>query len=65
MEHDVNFECLIFFSQYIPRFRLKGMGNCASLTVKEEERTPLFLTDIQHLLMYSMLGHHSPYHPSR
>lgn len=41
------------------------MGNCASLTVKEEERTPLFLSDIQHLLMYSMLGHHSPYQPSR
>ncbi|PNF35208.1 hypothetical protein B7P43_G06862 [Cryptotermes secundus] len=51
--------------KYIPRFRLKGMGNCASLTVKEEERTPLFLSDVQHLLMYSMLGHHSPYQPSR
>ncbi|XP_069701462.1 uncharacterized protein Rexo5 isoform X2 [Periplaneta americana] len=49
----------------IPRFRLKEVGEWASLTVKEDERTPLFLTDIQHLLMCSMLGHHSPYQPSR
>jgi len=41
------------------------MGECASLAVKEEERTPLFLSDIQHLLMFSMLGHHAPYQPLR
>jgi hypothetical protein len=41
------------------------MSECALLTVKEEERTPLFLTDVQHLLMYSMLEHDSRYQPSR
>ncbi|PSN57628.1 hypothetical protein C0J52_05431 [Blattella germanica] len=49
----------------IPRFRLKEMGENASVDAKEDHRTPLFLSDIQHVLMYSMLGHHSPYLPFR
>lgn len=51
--------------RYIPRFRLKEMGVNASIEANEDLRTPLFLSDIQHLLMYSLLGHNSPYIPSR
>nr|XP_033334384.1 uncharacterized exonuclease C637.09 [Megalopta genalis] len=51
----------------IPRFRLKAVGESASLciNVKSENRIPIFLSDIQHLLLYSLHGHHSPYMPTR
>lgn len=51
----------------IPRFHLKVAGESASLTinVKSENRIPIFLSDIQHLLLYSLHGHHSPYVPAR
>lgn len=51
----------------IPRFHLKVAGESASLTinVKSENRVPIFLSDIQHLLLYSLHGHHSPYVPAR
>lgn len=48
-----------------PTFRLREMGENASLTVNMENRVPLFLSDIQHLLMYSQIGHHAPYSPAR
>ncbi|XP_057321368.1 RNA exonuclease 5 [Microplitis mediator] len=50
-----------------PRFRLKGAGENASLTVNIDprDRVPIFLSDIQHLLMYSLVGNGSPYLPSR
>lgn len=51
----------------IPRFTLKNVGDNASINndVKGEDRIPIFLSDVQHLLMYSLLGHHSPYVPAR
>ncbi|XP_063991098.1 uncharacterized protein Rexo5 [Diachasmimorpha longicaudata] len=51
----------------IPRFRLKAVGENASLndSIGPNERIPIFLADIQHLLMYSLLGHHSPFSPAR
>uniref|UniRef100_A0A0C9RIP5 REXON_0 protein n=1 Tax=Fopius arisanus TaxID=64838 RepID=A0A0C9RIP5_9HYME len=51
----------------IPRFRLKAVGENASLNnaIKHDERIPIFLADVQHLLMYSLLGHHSPFSPAR
>lgn len=50
----------------LPRFRLKGFGETASLTVEPAtDRIPIFLRDVQHLLMYSLLGHFSPYLPAR
>lgn len=51
----------------IPRFRLKAVGENASLndTIGHDERIPIFLADVQHLLMYSLLGHHSPFSPER
>ncbi|XP_076244024.1 RNA exonuclease 5 [Calliopsis andreniformis] len=51
----------------LPRFRLKGVGENASLTInsKSENRIPIFLSDVQHLLLYSLHGHYSPYMPTR
>ncbi|KAG7187864.1 hypothetical protein KM043_016897 [Ampulex compressa] len=51
----------------IPRFRLKAVGENASLSinVNSDNRIPIFLSDIQHLLLYSLHGHHSPYIPTR
>lgn len=52
-------------SRSIPKLRLKSFGEMALLTIDSSKRTPLFLTDIQHLIMFSMLGSLSPYTPSR
>ncbi|XP_001607810.2 RNA exonuclease 5 [Nasonia vitripennis] len=51
----------------IPRIRLLAVGESASLcdTISEEDRIPIFLGDVQRLLVYSMLGHHAPYSPER
>ncbi|KOC64497.1 Putative RNA exonuclease NEF-sp [Habropoda laboriosa] len=51
----------------IPRLYLKPAGKSASLSinVKSEDRVPIFLSDVQHLLLYSLHGHHSPYMPTR
>lgn len=48
-----------------PKFRLREMGENATLKMDLESRCPLFLSDIQHLLMYSQVGVHSPYSPAR
>lgn len=48
-----------------PSFRLREMGEAACLSADLENRVPLFLSDIQHLLLYSQIGHHSPYTPAR
>ncbi|KAM7356008.1 RNA exonuclease 5 isoform 1-T6 [Cochliomyia hominivorax] len=49
----------------IPYLRLREFGQRALLTVKDDERTPIFLTDIQHLVMSSLLGKKSPCTPDR
>lgn len=51
--------------QKIPLFRLKSVGDDARLEVPPEDRIPLFLSDIQHLLLFGLLGNHSPYTPQR
>lgn len=38
------------------RFRLREMGESALLQTETESRVPLFLTDLQHLIMYSQVG---------
>ncbi|XP_044269439.1 RNA exonuclease 5 [Tribolium madens] len=48
-----------------PVFKLRDVGINASLATDLENRVPLFLADLQHLIMYSQLGHHSPYSPAR
>ncbi|KAK4876946.1 hypothetical protein RN001_009452 [Aquatica leii] len=47
------------------KLKLKDVGVAASLQTDREERMPLFLSDIQHLLLFSQLGHLSPYAPTR
>ncbi|XP_020297543.1 putative RNA exonuclease NEF-sp isoform X2 [Pseudomyrmex gracilis] len=52
--------------QGIPRLTLKAVGENATLDCKKiGEKIPIFLSDVQHLLLYSLLGHHSPYLPTR
>ena len=43
------------------------LGHSASLSINgsDEDRIPIFLSDIQNLLLYSILGHHSPSIPDR
>lgn len=53
------------FKKSQPKFKLREAGDAAAISVDAEDRMPLFLCDIQHLLMYSQLGHHSPYSPAR
>lgn len=48
-----------------PKFRSKLPGDSAMLEVNAEVRTPIFLSDIQHLIMSSLLGSSSPYSPLR
>ena len=47
----------------IPLFRLKAVGQEAA--VDREKRVPLFMTDIQHLLLFCMVGDRAPYQPYR
>ncbi|KAG6459472.1 RNA exonuclease 5 [Manduca sexta] len=42
--------------KHIPKFRLKTTGESACLTTGVNERIPLVLTDVQHLLLHSLLG---------
>jgi len=46
-----------------PLFRLKPVGQDASLSLSK--RIPLFMSDIQHLLLYCMVGDRAPYQPHR
>ena len=52
------------FLKTIPRLSLKIVGENAKLD-DDGDRIPIFLTDVQNLLLYSVLGHHSPYSPLR
>ncbi|XP_033211779.1 uncharacterized protein LOC117169484 isoform X2 [Belonocnema kinseyi] len=51
----------------IPRLRLKEVGENASLKSdgNNKDRIPIFLSDVQHLLLYSLIGNRSPYLPFR
>lgn len=40
----------------IPKFRLKPTGYIASVSTPIHDRIPILLTDIQHLLLHSLLG---------
>lgn len=51
--------------KHIPNFRLKSTGETASLSVESNERVPLLLTDIQHLLLHSLLGNLNLTQPPR
>jgi len=47
----------------LPEFRLKAVGEAA--TVAREGRVPLFMSDLQHLLTFSLVGDRAPYWPHR
>lgn len=49
----------------VPKIRLKLFGDSASLAVGADIRTPIFTTDIQHLIMYTLFGSLAPCKPSR
>jgi len=49
----------------IPAVNLREMGRKAHLEVPQDERTPIFLADIQHLLMTALIGKKSPCAPDR
>ncbi|XP_032684423.1 RNA exonuclease 5 [Odontomachus brunneus] len=50
----------------IPRLILTSGGENATIEVSQlGKRIPIFLSDIQHLLLYSLLGNNSPYLPKR
>ncbi|XP_068618475.1 RNA exonuclease 5 [Battus philenor] len=51
--------------KHIPKFRLKLAGNTASLLTPSEERIPLTLTDLQHLLLHPLLGNINISQPPR
>lgn len=48
-----------------PKLKLREIGENASLKVIINDRVPMFLSDLQHLIMYSQIGVHSPYSPAR
>lgn len=48
-----------------PGIRLNLLGDAASIKVEDSVRTPIFLTDIQHLIMAALFGAESPCSPSR
>ena len=47
----------------LPLFRMKSVGEDASLSLVK--RVPLFMSDIQHLVTYCMVGDKAPYWPHR
>ncbi|GAB0093162.1 uncharacterized protein DMENIID0001_082340 [Sergentomyia squamirostris] len=49
----------------VPKIKLKTQGEVASLDVRACDRIPIFLEDIQHLLMQSVFGKESPRTPWR
>lgn len=49
----------------IPKLRMKLFGENALLSIPSSDRTPILFTDIQHLIMYGLLGSSSPCIPTR
>ncbi|XP_061388723.1 uncharacterized protein LOC133323841 [Musca vetustissima] len=49
----------------VPYLRMRESGEKALLCYKDTERRPIFLTDIQHLVMSALLGKKSPCKPDR
>ena len=51
--------------QTLPQFTLKSIGHEAEISMDESFRTPLFMKDLQHLLLYALMGTKAPVEPSR
>ncbi|XP_023330635.1 uncharacterized exonuclease C637.09 isoform X2 [Eurytemora carolleeae] len=48
-----------------PKFSLKSVGENALLSVEKERRIPLFMSDLQSLMLYCTVGGKTPYYPDR
>ena len=48
-----------------PKFSLKSVGENALLSVEKDRRIPLFMSDLQSLMLYSTVGGKTPYYPDR
>ncbi|XP_063363708.1 RNA exonuclease 5 isoform X2 [Cydia amplana] len=51
--------------KHMPKFRLKTAGETSSLSTPSSERIPLTLTDIQYVLLHSLLGNLNLAQPPR
>jgi len=49
----------------LPLFRMKSVGEDASISLTQSQRVPLFMSDIQHLITFCMVGDRAPYWPHR
>jgi len=49
----------------LPLFRMKSVGEDASISLSQSQRVPLFMSDIQHLITFCMVGDRAPYWPHR
>jgi hypothetical protein len=49
----------------LPDFDLKIVGHNASVDMHEDFKAPLFIKDLQHLLLYALMGTKAPVEPSR
>lgn len=49
----------------VPKLRMKLFGENALISIPPTDRTPILFTDIQHLMMYGLLGSSSPCIPTR
>lgn len=52
-------------ARVLPKFWLRDVGLNAALSTELDQRIPLFMSDIQHLIMYAQLGLHAMYKPTR
>jgi len=48
-----------------PHFALKKVGLDASLDLPEEMRRPLYVSDLQHMILYALMGTRAPVEPVR
>ena len=51
--------------QALPQFTLKSIGHEAEISMHDSYRTPLFMKDLQHLLLYALMVTRAPVEPSR
>jgi hypothetical protein len=49
----------------LPDFNLKSTGINAEVDMHETFRLPLFMKDLQHLLLYSLMGSKATVEPNR
>jgi hypothetical protein len=56
---------MFMLKMQLPDFDLKTVGHSADVDMHENYRTPLFIKDLQHLLLYALMGSKAPVEPSR